>query len=197
MSAHPRALVRGHLVPATLVPGNPSVVHRKSLPHFLPRTAMNSVAVVHDGSFRPAGGRMELTKALVQVQKLHCEALVEYERRAIELSKVQENLEELLRAQTLRAAATVDEQGTPVSQATHARTSRRVIIEPHPSPLTVTPLRTGETLPVPSQRCRSKWTSPNSSQPRVEASFTAKELQSARAEAWAERMAAMSYSSIE
>ena len=196
MSAHPRALVRGHLVPATWCRAIPVWFTGNRFPHFLPRTAMNSVAVVHDGSFRPAGGRMELTKALVQVQKLHCEALVEYERRAIELSKVQENLEELLRAQTLRAA-TVDEQGTPVSQATHARTSRRVIIEPHPSPLTVTPLRTGETLPVPSQRCRSKWTSPNSSQPRVEASFTAKELQSARAEAWAERMAAMSYSSIE
>ena len=170
--------------------------------------------------------RHELTKALVKVQHAHLEALVEYQRRANELTSVQDDLEDLLRAhvntvedpdalEDLRALCVaaslcqasgagsaeqiaISEEGsqqakihnsfehrklletaedaalelarfnpttgTPETQGTQARTSRRVVLQPHPSPLEVTPLRTGETRPVPSQRFRSKWTSPTSSQ---------------------------------
>jgi hypothetical protein len=133
--------------------------------------------------------RKELRKELLFVQHLLDRANVELRSRKRELRHLDEMLDALPAG---RIAAAAKAESTPVTNGPQSRTGRRVLLAPHPSPLAETPMRTGLTLPVPSQSCRSKWTSPTSSQcgPGARHSFSAAELQSSRAEAWAERMAA-------
>ena len=120
--------------------------------------------------------------ALKQVQHSRREALIEYERRVAKLQELDKMLAKL-------SVAHGEQESTPVVQA---RSSRRVMHAPHPSPLAETPMRTGQTMPVQTMHCRNKWADPTSSEcgTGVRPSFTAAELQAARAEAWAERMAA-------
>ena len=133
-------------------------------------------------SDRTMNTRHEVKMALKHVQRLQQDALIELQRRTSVLSQLNDLLDGMR----------PEEQVTPVAARTQAQTSRRVALAPHPSPLAETPMRTGQTLPVQSMHCRSKWTSPTSEQcgQSVRPSFTAAELQAARAEAWAERMAA-------
>ena len=132
----------------------------------------------------------QLRTALVQVSNLLGAALTEHEQSRAELQCLDDLLKEMTEdnlLDELRAGRVVG--SPPVTQKDERR---RVVLAPHPSPLAETPMRTGETLPVPTQHCRSKWTSPNSEQCGKSArpSFTGADLQAARAEAWAERMAA-------
>ena len=122
---------------------------------------------------------------LMRVEAMLKEAHSEHEWRTSQL----QHLDQLI--VNIRTAANgADErveQVTPVMQKT-----RRVVLAPHPSPLTGTPMRECA-KPVQSMHCRSKWTSPFDSACGASArpSFSAADLQAARQEAWAERMAGM------
>ena len=124
----------------------------------------------------------QLQKALLNVEQLLSVALAEHEKSRSELVRLDELLDEL------HAPGRAEESPIVTQQR-----QRRVVLAPHPSPLAETPMRTGETLPVGHMSVSSKWTSPTSSQCGKSArpSFTAAELQAARAESWAERMAAV------
>ena len=136
--------------------------------------------------------REEVRKELILVEHLLSRANAELRSRKRELQRLDEVMNALRGRGTAAATEERSEERTPeAAKSAQSRTGqRRVVLAPHPSPLAETPMRTGLTLPVPSQSCRSKWTSPTSSEcgPGARPSFSAAELQSSRAEAWAEKI---------
>ena len=128
-----------------------------------------------------AAHRDELSRMLMRVEQMHREALEELARRTSNLQHLDDILDKAKQQQQQQQ----QQQHTPTK-------ARRVMLAPHPSPIAETPMRTSGKMPVQSMRMRSKWTDPTDPQcgPSARPSFTAAELQSARAEAYAERMAA-------
>lgn len=124
----------------------------------------------------------KLHEELMRVQSLLNEARREHERRKKQVQQLDLYLDEL--AVKLR-----DDSKSPAQKSTR----RGVTLAPHPSPLSGTPHRTGETAPVPSYTERSKWTSQTdeSCGPSARPSFTAYELHAAREAAMFERMAGL------